>query len=69
MAAALRAAGADAHYAIYAGGHNWNLWTAHLDQMLIMAAASSHRDHAPRPHAAPDPGPPRAAMQTETLAL
>jgi enterochelin esterase-like enzyme len=38
MAAALRAAGADAHYAIYSGGHNWNLWSAHLDQMLIMAA-------------------------------
>ena len=29
MAAALRAAGADAHYAIYSGGHNWDLWSAH----------------------------------------
>jgi enterochelin esterase-like enzyme len=44
MAAALRAAGVDTHYAIYAGGHNWNLWSAHLDQMLIMAA----RFFAPR---------------------
>jgi enterochelin esterase-like enzyme len=44
MAAALRAAGADAHYAIYSGGHNWNLWSAHLNQMLIMAA----RFFAPR---------------------
>ena len=44
MAAALRAAGANAQYAIYSGGHNWNLWSGHLVQMLIMAA----RFFAPR---------------------
>jgi enterochelin esterase-like enzyme len=38
MAAALRAEGADARYAIYAGGHSWNLWSPHTDQMLIMAS-------------------------------
>jgi enterochelin esterase-like enzyme len=37
MAAALRAAGAGATYAIYPGGHTWRLWSGHLDQMLIMA--------------------------------
>ncbi|MGI8715946.1 MAG: alpha/beta hydrolase [Solirubrobacteraceae bacterium] len=38
MARALKAEGADVHYAIYPGGHNWRLWTAHTDQMLIMAS-------------------------------
>ena len=38
MAAALRAMGADAQYAIYPGGHSWQLWSARLDQMLILAA-------------------------------
>ena len=38
MTAALTAAGADAHYAIYPGGHNWNLWSPHMDQMLSMAS-------------------------------
>jgi enterochelin esterase-like enzyme len=38
MTAALSAAGADAHYAIYSGGHNWNLWSLHMDQMLSMAS-------------------------------
>ncbi len=44
MASALRAAGADAHYAMYSGGHNWILWSARVNQMLIMAA----RYFAPR---------------------
>ena len=38
MTTALSAAGAEAHYAIYPGGHNWNLWSPHMDQMLIMAS-------------------------------
>ncbi len=61
MAAALRAKGADAHYAIYPGGHSWDLWSPRLDQMLILAGydfehplASPHagrrraRGHHPR---------------------
>jgi len=38
MAAALKAAGAHEAAAIYAGGHSWNVWTAHTDQMLVMAS-------------------------------
>ena len=38
MTAALRAHGADAHYAIYSGGHSWRLWNEHLNQMLILAS-------------------------------
>jgi enterochelin esterase-like enzyme len=37
MAAALRAEGADAQYAIYSGGHSWDLWSPREDQMLILA--------------------------------
>jgi enterochelin esterase-like enzyme len=37
MAEALRAEGADTHYAIYPGGHSWDLWSPHADQMLILA--------------------------------
>jgi enterochelin esterase-like enzyme len=37
MAAALSAEGADAQYAIYPGGHSWDLWSPHADQMLILA--------------------------------
>jgi enterochelin esterase-like enzyme len=37
MAAALKAEGADIGWAIYPGGHSWQLWSAHVDQMLIMA--------------------------------
>jgi enterochelin esterase-like enzyme len=36
-AAALRAEGADAQYAIYPGGHSWDLWSPRVDQMLILA--------------------------------
>ena len=38
MAAALLAAGADVHSAVYPGGHDWNLWSARLDQMLVLAS-------------------------------
>jgi enterochelin esterase-like enzyme len=37
MAAALRAEGADAQYAIYPGGHSWDLWSPRASQMLILA--------------------------------
>jgi enterochelin esterase-like enzyme len=38
MAAALAAAGARVHSAIYPGGHDWNLWSGRMDQMLVMAS-------------------------------
>ncbi len=37
MAAALKAEGAYAQYAIYPGGHSWQLWRPRINQMLIMA--------------------------------
>ncbi len=47
MARALRAEGAAVRYAIYPGGHDWELWNEHLDQMLILAW---HDVSAPIPH-------------------
>jgi enterochelin esterase-like enzyme/drug/metabolite transporter (DMT)-like permease len=38
MAAALARAGARASYALYKGGHDWQLWHAHINQLLILAA-------------------------------
>ncbi len=38
MASALAAAGANVTWALYRGGHDWQLWYAHLDQMLILAS-------------------------------
>ena len=38
MASALAAAGASVTWALYHGGHDWELWHAHLDQMLILAS-------------------------------
>ena len=38
MARALAAAGGTVTYALYHGGHDWELWHAHLDQMLILAS-------------------------------
>ena len=46
MTSALRAAGANAHYAIYPGGHSWSLWAPRVDQMLIMASHYFGRSHA-----------------------
>jgi enterochelin esterase-like enzyme len=43
MAAALKAEGADASWAVYPGGHSWKTWTPHVDQMLIMASHDFHR--------------------------
>ncbi len=37
MDKALEAHGAYVHYAIYPGGHDWQLWHGHLNQMLILA--------------------------------
>ena len=38
MASALAAAGADVTWALYHGGHDWQLWHARLNQMLILAS-------------------------------
>lgn len=38
MATALAAAGGSVTYALYPGGHDWQLWHAHLNQMLILAS-------------------------------
>lgn len=38
MAEALAAAGARVSYALYPGGHDWQLWHAHLDQLLVLAS-------------------------------
>jgi enterochelin esterase-like enzyme len=38
MASALAGAGARVTWALYPGGHDWQLWHAHLDQMLILAS-------------------------------
>jgi enterochelin esterase-like enzyme len=38
MAQALAAAGASVSYALYPGGHDWQLWHAHLNQMLALAS-------------------------------
>jgi enterochelin esterase-like enzyme len=37
MAAELRAAGARVQWTFYRGGHDWELWNAHVNQMLILA--------------------------------
>jgi enterochelin esterase-like enzyme len=37
MATALAASGAQVTYAFYPGGHDWQLWYDHLNQMLILA--------------------------------
>jgi enterochelin esterase-like enzyme len=47
MADALAAAGGVVDYALYRGGHDWQLWHAHLDQMLMLASADTT---APVPH-------------------
>jgi len=38
MASALNRAGAQATYAIYPGGHDWDVWYPRLNQMLILAS-------------------------------
>jgi enterochelin esterase-like enzyme len=38
MAGALAKAGAGVSYALYPGGHDWQLWHSHIDQMLILAS-------------------------------
>jgi enterochelin esterase-like enzyme len=47
MAQALAVAGGDVTYALYDGGHDWQLWYAHLDQMLMLASRDTSTP--PRP--------------------
>ena len=49
MARALAAAGASVSYALYRGGHDWQLWHAHLDQMLELASRDTELP-TPRAH-------------------
>jgi enterochelin esterase-like enzyme len=58
MAHELAAHGAHVAYAIYPGGHDWQLWNAHFNQMLVLAgkqvrpapavSSRSPRRHRPR---------------------
>ncbi len=41
MATALARAGAQVSYALYKGGHDWQLWHAHINQLLILASVDS----------------------------
>ena len=47
MVGLLRAAGANATYRVFPGSHDWALWHAHVDQMLMVASNDLH--HPPRP--------------------
>jgi enterochelin esterase-like enzyme len=49
MARALGRAGASVSYALYPGGHDWQLWHAHLNRLLILV---SRYTSEPLPHAA-----------------
>jgi enterochelin esterase-like enzyme len=52
FAARLRAAGASAHSAVYAGGHTMETLQAHLGHMLLYAGRALARNSAPKPAAA-----------------
>ncbi len=53
----LAADGADVAYHIYAGGHDWQLWNAHVNGMLVRASRAIGAP--PRaPHGAAGPPPP-----------
>ena len=45
MAAALAHAGVSVQWAFYPGGHDWQLWEAHVSQMLVIA--SRYLSHPP----------------------
>ena len=49
MAQALASAGAAVSYALYHGGHDWQLWHAHLNQMLELASRDTELP-TPRAH-------------------
>ena len=78
MAQALRRAGANVGYAIYPGGHDWQVWYPRLNQMLVLASHDFtgrllHRSHLParsvnvRPPPAPPPAPQAQAQTRPTV--
>jgi enterochelin esterase-like enzyme len=85
MARALRRAGALVRWAIYPGGHDWQLWNNHANQMLVLAGrdvggtpraggqASSRALARPRPTAArprhPRTAPPNGSLELAGLIL
>jgi enterochelin esterase-like enzyme len=69
MAAELRAGGASVQYAIYPGGHDWQLWNGRMDQMLILAGqevSQALARTAPRAHGSAPPRTPAAPQARET---
>jgi enterochelin esterase-like enzyme len=74
MAHALTGAGAPTTYAIYAGGHDWEVWYPRLNQMLILAShdfamplVPAHRSHHRRRASLSvyrAPAPPRPPLVT-----
>jgi enterochelin esterase-like enzyme len=61
MVRVLRAAGARARYAIYPGGHDWQLWNAHMNQMLVLAGRDVRASLALAPRFGPAQPLPAAA--------
>ncbi len=55
MSAELAAGGAYAKWTTYRGGHDWQLWNAHMDSMLVLAGRDVQLPLAPRA-VAPPPG-------------
>jgi enterochelin esterase-like enzyme len=49
LATALERRGASVGYAFYAGGHDWQLWWPHLNQMLILASRDVSQPLRPLP--------------------
>jgi hypothetical protein len=49
MARALAARGASVGYALYRGGHDWQLWHAHVNQMLELASTDVSEPLRPGP--------------------
>lgn len=68
MVRLLRTHHVSAHYAIYRGGHDWQLWNAHLNHMMVLAGrdVSGSLAFAPRvalqPHLVAAPVSPRRAV-------
>ena len=56
FAAELRAAGASAQSAVYPGGHTFETFSAHLEQMLIFASKAMTEQQRPVTPAAPTAG-------------
>lgn len=46
MAAELTAAGARVTWRFYSGGHDWEIWYVHLNQMLVQASLFMREPHA-----------------------